>query len=83
MPRKEWDPATGKYKKINYSKMSEQEIIERVNKAEFKSEEMRYVVEELLPPAEAQKLLNAKAIDAYELLIKIIKRAPELLGKIL
>lgn len=83
MSRKEWDPSTGKYKKIDYSKMSEDEILSRLNEAEFKREELVHIVEELLPAADAQKILNAKTIDAYELLIKIIKRAPELIGKIL
>ena len=79
---REWDPETKQYKVVDYSKFTEEQIIQRIDSAFSKNAEFRRAVAELLPAAEAQKILNAKSIDAYELIIKLIKRAPEIISKV-
>lgn len=79
----EMDFVTGKLKAQDFHTMSEEELVEFVQRSQAKELAARAILVKLLPAAQAQKLLSGGAISAYEALIKLAKRAPEKLLEVL
>ena len=78
-PGFEWDALRRVWKPVDYMSMSVEQLAERRRLADDRAAETEAQLKGLLPQSAAQALLNKGADEVYDLLIKLAKKAPEML----
>lgn len=79
----EWDLVNRRWKPVNYLDMTDEQLQERRDQADDRLEEISCQVKTFIPVAKAQKLLNMSADELMDLLVKLAKKTPEALIKVI